>query len=121
MGMTGSFITINTIQIPGTEDFGISSENVGTTTETEAGTKSRDMVRFGVRKYKYSNVLTAYWKDILHGFSEQASLTVTIEGLGTASGIEMYIDNFEAKLIKGTRSAFSGSALWKVSFDLVEV
>ena len=121
MGMTGSFITINTIQIPGTDDFGISSENVGTTTVTEAGTKASDMVRYGVRTYHYTNVLTSYWKEQLFALSKLGTVTVTAEGLGTASGVTMFIDKFEAKLQKGTRSAFSGSALWKVSFDLVEV
>jgi hypothetical protein len=121
MGMTGSFITINTIQIPGTDDFGISSENVGTTTRTEAGTKSRDMVRYGVRAYRYSNILTTYWKEQLFALSKEDTVTVTAEGLGTASGVPMFIENFDVKLQKGTRSAFSGSALWKVSFDLVEV
>ncbi len=121
MGMTGSFITINTIQIPGTDDFGVVPENVGTTTETEAGTKARDMVRYGVRTYRYSNVLTSYWKEQLFALSKLGSVTVTAEGLGTASGVTMFIENFEVKLLKGTRPAFSGSALWKVSFDLVEV
>jgi hypothetical protein len=121
MSMTGSFITINTLQIPGTDDFGIASENVGTTTVTEAGTKARDMVRYGVRTYHYTNVLTSYWKEQLFALSKLGTVTVTAEGLGTASGVTMFIDNFEAKLQNGTRSAFSGSALWKVSFDLMEV
>lgn len=121
MSMTGSFITINGIQIPGTDDFGVSRDNVGTTTETEAGTKARDMVRYGVRTYHYSNILTTYWKEQLYALSKLGSLTVTAEGLGTASDVAMFIENFDVKLQKGTRSAFGGSALWKVSFDLVEV
>ena len=121
MSMTGSFITINSTASPGTEDFGAYAENIGSECVTEAGTKARDIVRYGVRTYHYSNILTSYWKEQLFAFSQLGNLTVTIEGLGTASGIDMYIENFEAKLLKGTRSAFSGSALWKVSFDLVEV
>lgn len=121
MSMTGSFITINNVAIPGTDDFSISPDNIGTTTETEAGTKARDMVRYGVRTYHYTNVLTSYWKEQLFALSKEGTVTVTVEGLGTASGVTMFINNFDAKLQKGTRSAFSGSALWKVSFDLVEV
>ena len=121
MSMTGSFITINTIQIPGTDDFSAYSENIGSECETEAGTKARDIVRFGARTYHYSNILTSYWKEQLFALSKEDTVTVTAEGLGTASGVPMFIENFDVKLQKGTRSAFSGSALWKVSFDLVEV
>lgn len=121
MSMTGSFITINSTAIPGTDDFSVYSKNIGSECETEAGTKARDIVRFGARTYHYSNILTSYWKEQLYAMSQLGNLTVTIEGLGNASGIDMYIENFEAKLLKGTRFAFSGTALWTVSFDLVEV
>ena len=86
--------------------------------ETEAGTKQRDVVRFGVVSILVSFSVSARWLSLLTGFKQKEKISVDYFDPETleAKRAEMYIDGFKSALVKDT----SGKGLWTVSFTLKE-
>lgn len=86
--------------------------------ETEAGTTQRDVVRTGVVKISVSFSVSPKWLQKLSKYKEQKKVSVTYfdTKLLDTRITEMYLDNFQAKLVKDT----SYKGLWNVSFDLQE-
>lgn len=87
--------------------------------ETEAGTKQRDVVRFGVVSILVTFSVSARWLSLLTGFKQKAKISVEYFDPETLAvkNAEMFIEGYKAKLVKDT----SRKGLWRVDFTLKEL
>ena len=87
--------------------------------ETEAGTTQRDIIRTGIHSIQVSFSVTLSWLNKLSCYRRQSKIQVIFfdfESNGLLHA-EMYMENFQAKLVKDT----SYGGLWSVSFKLNEL
>lgn len=99
-----------------------SLNNIVNERETEAGTDSVDVIRFGKRTVTCSAACSARWCGIFENYNSQLVIKVKYYDPAASDYVlrDMRMANFSKSLVLNSDTLEKSNGLYNVSFDLVE-